>query len=143
MGRLAIVALLCLGLTSCVVGCLESLRPKVDAFPDDIQGAIKATVEKIVDQGVLDTFTSNIEADVINPGIETYAGVLAVGGVYIRGMDGRVRMLSEGTGTQLPPDARIALLERLQDPNITVEERDKILELLTWNRQLSEHNPVP
>jgi hypothetical protein len=145
MGRKLMGALcvLCMaGFLGLATGC-DDLRPKVDAFPQDFQGLVKGAVDKVTDQGVLDTFVSNVEGDVINPGIEAYGGLLAVSGVYIRGMDGRVRLMSQGTGTQLPTAYRETLLSMLADPTVTDEMKAQIVEILGWNRVESPHNPVP
>lgn len=127
---LAIVAALGLLVGSCVVGC--SWQP--GGFPQEMTDALKVATEKVAEQGVLDKFTTNLRGHVKDPGIESYALVRVSGGVRIVGTDGDMIMETSGVGTMLPPGTLARIKETLQDPNIPQEVKDKMWNLLIWNR---------
>ena len=109
-------------------GCnLPTGLPKEFAQVADVMAGL------VRDQGVLDNFTSNIDGNIQNPGLETYVSIRTTAGVRIVGVNGEVDLGVEGTGTQLPRGVRDSLITMLGQP-IGDEQRAAILEILGWNR---------
>lgn len=132
--------LLSAGLLAMISGCLSGcLAPA--GFPRELGQVVEKMTEMVAEQGVLDNFTSQIEGDIFNPGLESYMIIGA--GVRLRGVQGSVDVGTEGTGTQLPAGALEQMWSTLQDPNVPQAAKDKIWEAINWNRDESPHNPVP
>lgn len=124
------------GLTGCA-----SLQPA--AFPKEMTAALEGAVQQVADQGVLDEFITNMRGHVLEPGIESYTQIRIAAGVKIVGVDGDMVFETSGTGTQLPAEYRQTLLDMLDNPDLTPEQREGIFTILGWNRVSSDHNPPP
>ena len=111
-------------------------------FPEEAGRAAQVMAEMVRDQGVMDKFTSNLDANVQDPGLESYVKVTTAAGVRLVGVNGEIDLLTQGTGTQLPQGVRDSLVQQLDAP-ISDEQRQYILGVLGWNRVVSPHNPVP
>ncbi len=124
--------LACLALVATTFGCnLPTGLPKEFAqVADTMAGLVR-------DQGVLDKFTSNIDGNIQNPGLETYVSIRTTAGVRIVGVNGEVDLAVDGTGTQLPRGVRESLIVMLGQP-ISDEQRKSILAILGWNRTVPE-----
>lgn len=112
------------------------------AMPREFAAVATAMVEQVKDQGVLDKFSSALDANVQNPGLETYIKVTTATGVRLVGVNGEVDLMTAGTGTQLPAGLRQSLIDQLDGP-LSDSQRSAILTVLGWNRVESPHNPPP
>ena len=93
----------------------------------------KVVAAKIADEGTLQSFTSNLDGHVQDPGIESYVEIRAAAGVRAVGANGNITAAAHGDSTRLPAGMRDALIEQLKQP-ISDEQRAAILEILGWNR---------
>lgn len=112
------------------------------AMPKEFAAVATAMVEQVKDQGVLDKFASQLDANVQNPGLETYIKVDTATGVRLVGVNGEVDLATSGTGTQLPKGVRESLIGQLGGP-LSDAQREAVLTILGWNRVESAHNPAP
>lgn len=122
-------------------GCAWSsgLDGMAKAFGD----VARAGVDKMVEQGVLDQFSTNFRGHINNPKAVVFTSVTFKTGIGFDGLDADVNLDQSGTGSQLPPDALPMMLDMLSQPNLSDAQRDKIFGMLNWNREESPHNPVP
>ena len=133
MGLMGLMGLLGLGLPGC------GLPKGINTIPEQLGKALEGLTSMVKDQGVLENFTTDAEGNFVNPGVETYAGVIIVSGVRLQGVSGQIAAKGSGTGTMLPPELRASLIRQLDGP-ISDEQRAAILEILGWNR---EQVPAP
>jgi len=122
-----------IGVLGCVtlwhtVGCLPSAMPK------EFAQVAEQMVSQVRDQGVLDDFKSNLDANVQNPGLESYVKIVTAMGIRLVGVNGEVDLATRGAGTKLPRGLRESLISQLDGP-ISDEQRNGILQILGWNRQ--------
>lgn len=81
-------------------------------FPRELGQSAQAIVTSMTDQAVWQDIASNVDGEVINPGVRGYVGVLYVAGGNLEGVSGRVSLKGVGTGSgQLSPEARAKILE--------------------------------
>ncbi len=102
-------------------------------FPKELGDAVQVITEMVRDQGLLDQFTSSIDGHVNDPGIEVFVDITVASGVRMIGVDGNVSLDASGIGTQLPTEVRSHLIRKLDEPNLSDEQRAAILDLLGWN----------
>lgn len=114
--RLAILffAVLCLG--GCLLGC-TAMQPT--AFTKEFSDSARMVATSISDQAVWDRVLARLNGQVIDPGVEAYAGILYVAGGKVRGVSGQVSIEGDGTGSgQLSPEARAVIVELGRNPDL-------------------------
>ena len=109
-------------------GCLQPT-----AFPKELSQLIARTGEMISDQGVLDTFKTDLDGHVQDPGVETYVEIRVAAGGRLVGVNGNLDVNAGGGATHLPSGLRESLIGQLDGP-IGDEQRLAILSILGWNR---------
>lgn len=92
-----------------------------------------AIEKKIADEGVLESWATEAEGDLYEPGFAAFVCVET--GVRVKGLQGRVTAKAGGDSTRLPAGLREALIAQLSQP-ISDEQRAAILQTLGWNRTL-------
>lgn len=110
-----IAGLLLLGIPSCAsIGCGAP-----QAMPKEFAEVARSVGASIADQAVWQEVLARIDGEVIEPGIEGYAGVLYVAGGKLTGASGRIRLEGDGTGSgALSPEARAAILSEFTEPGL-------------------------
>lgn len=93
------------------------------AFPQEFAVAAKQLSTSVADQAVWSDIVAGLDGQVIEPGIETYAGVLYVAGAKLPGTSGQINLASKGAGNgQLSPEARQAILALANQYNVSPEQ---------------------
>lgn len=110
-------------------------------LPKEFGAAAGVLTGMVADQGLLDEFIGNIRGHVNEPGMAVFATIEFTSGVKIVGVDGDVSLQGSGVGTQLPAALRESLIARLDQPNLTEDQRAAILDLLGWRVPPSLRNP--
>lgn len=99
------------------------------ALPAGYGDALAMIVEKVADQGMLERWSSDAAAHVINPGVETSISITTSATVRLVGMDGQIELDTGGGGTKLAPGLREALIAQLDGP-LSDEQRAAIIRML-------------
>jgi hypothetical protein len=88
------------------------------ALPREFGDVARQLATSIADQGVWEQITANIDAEVIEPGIESSAGVRYFAQVKLTGTSGRVGLRGKGAGDGkgLSDEARAAIIDLGRDP---------------------------
>ena len=96
---------------NCISGC--AVTPQ--AFPREFGQIAQATATSLADQAVWQSIAGSVNGEVIEPGIEGYAGVLYVTGGKLTGVSGTVALSGQGTGSgQLSDLSRDEILGLIQ-----------------------------
>ena len=98
--------------------------------------------DKIEKEGVLDKFVTSIEGDLHDPGIVIETGLILRSTIYLKGTHGEVELSGEGHGTQLSESTRTALEAELGNPQLTIVEKQKIIEFLVGLQNAPTETPV-
>ena len=131
----ALFAVFCVCATVWHLGCVSP-----NGFPKEMSYALTKAVDKVADQGMLDTWKTNLRGHINDPGVESYATVTIAAGVRLTGVDGDMNFDSGGGATKLPPGVREELIKQLDGP-LSDEQRANILGLLGWNRTAAAVTP--
>ena len=90
-----------------------------NAFPQELSDTVRQVGTSVTDQAVWQDVLARLNGQVIEPGVETYAGVLYVAGVKLAGTSGQLSLEGEGSGAgQLSPEARTVLMELGRRPDL-------------------------
>lgn len=89
-----------------VAGCTPVM------FPREIGDSARAIVVSATDQAIWEKLVASVDGQVIEPGIEGYAGVLYVAGGKLTGVSGRVAISGDGHGGG---NASAAALSKIRD----------------------------
>ncbi len=112
-----------LGLFAVVIAVLLSLLlggcAAPQAMPAEFALVAKQIGTSISDQAVYDRTLARIDGQVIDPGLEAYAGMLYIAGAKIRGASGQVKLEGDGAGSgALSPEARAVILRLAEEPGL-------------------------
>lgn len=114
--------------TSCtaLVGC----NTVPTAMPREFATAAEQIATGITDQGILQKYTANLQGQVIEPGMETYAGVLYLAGAKLKGFSGQVGLAGEGVGNGegLSPEALQSVLTAGAKYGLTTDQIIQLIE---------------
>lgn len=101
-------ALAALSLIFC--GGCQSFQP--NAFTAEFADAARQVATSVGDQAVWERVLARLDGQVIEPGVEGYAGVLYVAGGKLTGVSGQITIEGDGNGSgALSADARAVIVE--------------------------------
>lgn len=121
--KLCMLILLCS--LALAVGCAT-----VPAFPKELSIAAKQISTSVTDQAIWSEVVARLDGQVVEPGIETGAGVKYFAYAKLTGASGQVGLNAQGAGSgQLSPEARAVLLALANDPELI----DRLLTLFRPN----------
>ena len=113
--RIVASVVACLSLAP-LVGC-ASLTPA--GFPAELSDAARQISVSTMDQAVWTRLLARLDGQIIEPGMEGYAGVLYVAGGKLRGVSGQLRIEGEGDGAgALSDEARAAIVDLAKRPDL-------------------------
>ena len=108
-----LIAGLCVSVLS---GC-AAMQPA--GFPKEMSAAFGQIGTSLADQSVWQEIATRLGGQVIEPGVEGYAGVLYVAGGRLTGTSGQLSLEGDGSGLAgLSPAAREAVVELAQQPDL-------------------------
>jgi len=116
-----------------VLSFLTGCGAGVNAFPKEIGEVAKSVAVSMTEQSVWQNVVANVDGQVVEPGMEVYAGMIYVAGGKLKGVSGQVGLRGTGTGTGVPnsPDANAAIRQILLDQTLTeAAKREAILKLI-------------
>lgn len=123
MRRLSLLGLMLFG------GCLMGCTPM--ALPMEMGQAFKAIATSTTDQAVWQHVMASIDGNVIEPGLEGYAGILYVAGAKLTGAAGGLDISAQGEGSGVQsPDAQALIREILADRQAWDKFADSLREYL-------------
>lgn len=123
-----LVWLLGLGGLSTLTGCNG-----IASMPSEMGDGMRSMMVSMSSQAVWEQLQTQMDGDVIDPGMEVYGGVLYVGGARLKGVSGGISAAAVGHGTgELDPAAQAAILQLLSnDSNLDPAVREILLQLLS------------
>jgi len=114
-------------------GC-ASLTPA--GFPAELSDAARQISVSTLDQAVWTRLLARLDGQIIEPGMEGYAGVLYVAGGKLRGVSGQLSIEGDGGGSgELSETARAAIVELSTRPDLLAQ----VLTLIAENK--GNHGP--
>lgn len=116
-----------------VLSFLTGCGAGVNAFPKEIGEVAKSVAVSMTEQSVWQNVVANVDGQVVEPGMEVYAGMIYVAGGKLKGVSGQVGLRGTGKGTGVPnsPDANAAIRQILLDQTLTeAAKREAILKLI-------------
>lgn len=123
---------------SCGLGCAAP------ALPKEFGQAAKATVVSLTDQASWQSMAASVDGQVIEPGVEAYAGILYVVGGKLKGVSGHVGISGQGVGTGVTTDeARAKILSLIENDPAFIDQLVKLIEVVRSNATKVEPTPAP
>lgn len=116
------------------VGC-NTMQP--NGFPREFGLAAQQVSTAISDQAVFERVLARLDGQIIEPGVEGYAGMLYIAGGRLRGVSGQLSIEGDGRGSgTLSPEARQKLLSLGITP-------DLLEQVLAYLREQKTSPPAP
>lgn len=118
-----------------LTGC-ASMQPY--AFPQEFSRAAGQVATALTAESAWDQIAASLDGQVIDPGVEGWAGVLYVAGGKLRGVSGQVGLRGTGASPEPPgDDTRAALL------HLAAHRPDLLEQLLAFLRDRDAPAPAP
>ena len=110
-----------------MTGCQNPMT----AFTAEFSKIGEMIAEKVAEEGLLEEWASNLDANVQNPGVGAGVEVRVMAFVRLIGTNGEIDLTTKGMGAaKLAPIERDALLQILMRPGMSLEQQLLIMDQL-------------
>ena len=117
-------SLLLCGCLSIPLIAMTGCQNPMTAFTAEFSQIAQMIADKVDEQGLLEEWSSNLDANVQNPGVGAGVDIRIMGFVRLIRTNGEIDMSTEGTGaSKLAPIERDAILEILMRPGLSLEQQ--------------------